>query len=174
MVRTQSVQEHTADPVSREDRCASLGAKSNFKDTINTETWEPATLWETIVQFHRDFWKVDSSGKAMSSGTKTSKAKPTRNFGRLLEVGEEDGLPVLPSRAELESWKSQSAQYWSAVVRQFLNVHHGNAFHCQFQNVTEVTYQRRRRMGWPPQCPGPPWKGGKTSVGFRREDGLPI
>ena len=132
MVRTQSVQEHTADPVSREDKCASLGAKSNFKDTINTETWEPATLWETIVQFHRDFWKVSSSGKAMSSGTKTSKAKPTRNFGRLLEVGEEDGLPVLPSRAELESWKSQSAQYWSAVVRQFLNVHHGNAFHCQF------------------------------------------
>ena len=132
MVRTKSVQEHTADPVSREDRCASLGAKSNFKDTINTETWEPATLWETIVQFHRDFWKVDSSGKAMSSGTKTSKAKPTRNFGRLLEVGEEDGLPVLPSRAELESWKSQSAQYWSAVVRQFLNAHHGNAFHCRF------------------------------------------
>ena len=132
MVRTQSVQEHTADPVSREDRCASLGAKSNFKDTINTETWEPATLWETIVQFHRDFWKVDSSGKAMSSGTKTSKAKPTRNFGRLLEVGEEDGLPVLPSRAELESWKSQSAQYWSAVVRQFLNAHHGNVFHCRF------------------------------------------
>ena len=132
MVRTQSVQEHTADPVSREDRCASLGAKSNFKDTINTETWEPATLWETIVQFHRDFWKVDSSGKAMSSSTKTSKAKPTRNFGRLLEVGEEDGLPVLPSRAELESWKSQSAQYWSAVVRQFLNAHHGNAFHCRF------------------------------------------
>ena len=130
MVRTQSVQEHTADPVSREDKCASLGAKSNFKDTINTETWEPATLWETIVQFHRDFWKVDSSGKAMSSGTKTSKAKPTRNFGRLLEVGEEDGLPVLPSRAELESWKSQSAQYWSAVVRQFLNAHH--AFHCRF------------------------------------------
>ena len=114
MVRTQSVQEHTADPVSREDKCASLGAKSNFKDTINTETWEPATLWETIVQFHRDFWKVDSSGKAMSSGTKTSKAKPTRNFGRLLEVGEEDGLPVLPSRAELESWKSQLVQYWSA------------------------------------------------------------
>ena len=132
MVRTQSVQEHTADPVSREDKCASLGAKSNFKDTINTETWEPATLWEMIVQFHRDFWKVDSSGKAMSSGTKTSKAKPTRNFGRLLEVGEEDGLPVLPSRAELESWKSQSAQYWSAVVRQFLNAHHGNAFHCRF------------------------------------------
>ena len=132
MVRTQSVQEHTADLVSREDRCASLGAKSNFKDTINTETWEPATLWETIVQFHRDFWKVDSSGKAMSSGMKTSKAKPTRNFGRLLEVGEEDGLPVLPSRAELESWKSQSAQYWSAVVRQFLNAHHGNAFHCRF------------------------------------------
>lgn len=132
MVRTQSVQEHTADPVSREDRCASLGAKSNFKDTINTETWEPATLWETIVQFHRDFWKVDSSGKAMSSGTKTSKAKPTRNFGRLLEVGEEDGLPVLPSRAELESWKSQSVQYWSAVVRQFLNAHHGNTFHCRF------------------------------------------
>ena len=132
MVRTQSVQEHTADPVSREDRCASLGAKSNFKDTINTETWEPATLWETIVQFHRDFWKVDSSGKAMSSGTKTSKAKPTRNFGRLLKVGEEDGLPVLPSRAELESWKSQSAQYWSAVVRQFLNAHRGNAFHCRF------------------------------------------
>ena len=132
MVRTQSVQEHTADPVSREDKCASLGAKSNFKDTINTEPWEPATLWETIVQFHRDFWKVDSSGKAMSSGTKTSKAKPTRNFGRLLEVGEEDGLPVLPSRAELESWKSQSVQYWSAVVRQFLNAHHGNAFHCRF------------------------------------------
>ena len=132
MVRTQSVQEHTADPVSREDKCASLGAKSNFKDTINTETWEPATLWETIVQFHRDFWKVDSSGKAMSSGTKTSKAKPTRNFGRLLKVGEEDGLPVLPSRAELQSWKSQSAQYWSAVVRQFLNAHHGNAFHCRF------------------------------------------
>ena len=78
------------------------------------------------------FGKVDSSGKAMSSGTKTSKAKPTRNFGRLLEVGEEDGLPVLPSRAELESWKSQSAQYWSAVVRQFLNAHHGNAFHCRF------------------------------------------
>ena len=132
MVRTQSVQEHTADPVSREDRCASLGAKSNFKDTINTETWEPATLWETIVQFHRDFWKVSSSGKAMSSGTKTSKAKPTRNFGRLLEVGEEDGLPVLPGRAELESWKSQSAQYWSAEVRQFLNAHHSNAFHCRF------------------------------------------
>ena len=103
-----------ADPVSREDRCASLGAKSNFKDTINTETWEPATLWETIVQFHRDFWKVDSSGKAMSSSMKTSKAKPTRNFGRLLEVGEEDGLPVLPSRAELELWKSQLVQYWSA------------------------------------------------------------
>ena len=132
MVRTQSVQEHTADLVSREDRCASLGAKSNFKDTINMETWEPATLWETIVQFHRDFWKVDSSGKAMSSGTKTSKAKPTRNFGRLLKVGEEDGLPVLPSRAELELWKSQSAQYWSAVVRQFLNAHRGNAFHCRF------------------------------------------
>ena len=132
MVCTRSVQEHTADLVSREDTCASLGAKSNFKETINIEPWEPATLWETIVQFHRDFWKVDSSGKAMSSGTKTSKAKPTRNFGRLLEVGEEDGLPVLPSRAELESWKSQSAQYWSAVVRQFLNAHHGNAFHCQF------------------------------------------
>ena len=132
MVRTRSVQEHTADLVSREDTCASLGAKSNFKETINIEPWEPATLWETIVQFHRDFWKVSSSGKAMSSGTKTSKAKPTRNFGRLLEVGEEDGLPVLPSRAELESWKSQSAQYWSAVVRQFLNAHHGNAFHCRF------------------------------------------
>ena len=132
MVRTRSVQEHTADLVSREDTCASLGAKSNFKEAINIEPWEPATLWETIVQFHRDFWKVSSSGKAMSSGTKTSKAKPTRNFGRLLEVGEEDGLPVLPSRAELESWKSQSAQYWSAVVRQFLNAHHGNAFHCRF------------------------------------------
>ena len=59
MVRTLSVQEHTADLVSREDTCASLGAKSNFKETINIEPWEPATLWPSIVEFHRGFWKVE-------------------------------------------------------------------------------------------------------------------
>lgn len=52
-------------------------------------------------------------------------AKPTKNFGRLFEVSEEDGLPVMPSKEELIGWQSNTAQFWSALVRQWLNAHHG-------------------------------------------------
>lgn len=88
-------------------------------------------LWSMVVKHYRDFFEEEDNDEVMPTGTsKASKAKSTKDFGTLFELREEDGLPAMPSRDELEKRKSKVAQYWSAMVRQFLNGHQGRRLFC--------------------------------------------
>ena len=114
------------DVLPREDACKKLGAKQDFKNVLDSSKWDPTMLWSMLVKHYRDFFEEDDDDEVMPTGTsKASKAKPTKDFGPLFELGKEDGLPVMPSREELEARMSNVSQYWTAMVRQFLNGHQG-------------------------------------------------
>ena len=100
----------------REDASKKLGTEHNFKDIIDSTKWNRVVLWQMLVKHYWAFFKGDNDKVLPTWMVKETKAKPTKDFGMLFELHEEDGLPVMPSHVELEAHQSNTSQYWSAMV----------------------------------------------------------
>ncbi|KAH9840331.1 uncharacterized protein C8Q71DRAFT_855613 [Rhodofomes roseus] len=97
------------------------GASSNFSDGVMknklwSSLWDEFGEWST-TQLQKKAMVVDGTGKA----GKPSKAQKKTDFGPLLSIDEETGLPLMLSGDELDSLAASGVvQKWAAIVREFL------------------------------------------------------
>ncbi|KAH9831671.1 uncharacterized protein C8Q71DRAFT_861676 [Rhodofomes roseus] len=100
------------------------GATSNFSSLLKTaenynSIWTLFDGWAK-EQLQRKADVLQSRGKP----DKPSKAQKKTDFGPLLSVDEETGLPIMLSEAELDSLVAGMVQKWIAIVREFLTHHY--------------------------------------------------
>ena len=107
----------------REDFNKVLGAPENFTDQCGQADWNPRDIWPQFVKYSKAKFGWDAGADVALK--KESKAQPRAGYGEIFVWHADTGLPILPTEEELETRKDRVCQYWSAMVRQFLNRHHG-------------------------------------------------